>query len=94
MYFFLNDFSFFNRFLTCCFCFEGVSSFIVVGLERVRSFEDAVLLEFGRGFRYKRPLHVNLMDLEYELLDELVRTVKQKGQPTKMGKKCINMLCN
>ncbi|XP_056611528.1 collagen alpha-3(VI) chain isoform X1 [Triplophysa dalaica] len=49
----------------------GISSFIVVGLERVRSFEDAVLLEFGRGFRYKRPLHVNLMDLEYELLDEL-----------------------
>lgn len=38
-------------------------------------FEDAVLLEFGRGFRYTRPLRVNLMDLDYELLEELVRTV-------------------
>ncbi|KAI7808924.1 putative collagen alpha-3VI chain [Triplophysa rosa] len=49
----------------------GVSSFIVVGLERVPRFEDAVLLEFGRGFRYTRPLRVNLMDLDYELLEEL-----------------------
>uniref|UniRef100_A0A9J8CH71 Collagen alpha-3(VI) chain n=1 Tax=Cyprinus carpio carpio TaxID=630221 RepID=A0A9J8CH71_CYPCA len=49
----------------------GVSSFILVGLEKVPQFEDAVLLEFGRGFRYTRPLRVNLMDLDYELLEEL-----------------------
>ncbi|XP_058642206.1 collagen alpha-3(VI) chain-like isoform X11 [Onychostoma macrolepis] len=49
----------------------GVSSFILVALERVPRFEDAVLLEFGRGFRYTRPLRVNLMDLDYELLEEL-----------------------
>ncbi|XP_051565473.1 collagen alpha-3(VI) chain [Myxocyprinus asiaticus] len=49
----------------------GVHSFILVALERVPRFEDAVLLEFGRGFRYTRPLRVNLMDLDYELLEEL-----------------------
>ncbi|XP_077071810.1 collagen alpha-3(VI) chain-like [Siphateles boraxobius] len=49
----------------------GVSSFILVALERVPRFEEAVLLEFGRGFRYTRPLRVNLMDLDYELLEEL-----------------------
>ncbi|XP_073702285.1 collagen alpha-3(VI) chain isoform X3 [Garra rufa] len=49
----------------------GISSFILVALERVPRFEDAVLLEYGRGFRYTRPLRVNLMDLEYELLEEL-----------------------
>ncbi|XP_052421932.1 collagen alpha-3(VI) chain isoform X9 [Carassius gibelio] len=50
---------------------DGVSSFILVALERVPQFEDAVLLEFGRGFRYTRPLRVNLIDLDYELLEEL-----------------------
>lgn len=56
-------------------------------------FEDAVLLEFGRGFRYTRPLRVNLMDLDYELLEELVRTVLTaqsnkltNGWPTTMTK--------
>ncbi|XP_051999192.1 uncharacterized protein col6a3 [Xyrauchen texanus] len=49
----------------------GINSFILVALERVPRFEDAVLLEFGRGFRYTRPLRVNLMDLDYELLEEL-----------------------
>ncbi|RXN29074.1 collagen alpha-3(VI) chain-like protein [Labeo rohita] len=49
----------------------GVSSLILVALERVPRFEDAVLLEYGRGFRYTRPLRVNLMDLDYELLEEL-----------------------
>ncbi|XP_052461970.1 collagen alpha-3(VI) chain isoform X2 [Carassius gibelio] len=49
----------------------GVSSFILVALERVPQFEEAVLLEFGRGFRYTRPLRVNLLDLDYELLEEL-----------------------
>ncbi|XP_055086496.1 uncharacterized protein col6a3 [Periophthalmus magnuspinnatus] len=50
---------------------SGVSSFILVGLERVPKFEEALLLEFGRGFRYTRPLRVNIMDLDYELLEEL-----------------------
>ena len=53
----------------------GVNSFILVGLERVPRFEEAVLLEFGRGFRYTRPLRVNVMDLDYELLEELVSAV-------------------
>uniref|UniRef100_A0A8C1KMW4 Collagen, type VI, alpha 3 n=1 Tax=Cyprinus carpio TaxID=7962 RepID=A0A8C1KMW4_CYPCA len=56
----------------------GVSSFILVGLERVSRFEDAVLLEFGRGFRYTRPLRVNLMDLDYELLEELDNIVERE----------------
>lgn len=51
---------------------SGVNSFILVGLERVPQFEEAVLLEYGRGFRYTRPLRVNLMDLDYEILEELV----------------------
>ncbi|XP_071196263.1 collagen alpha-3(VI) chain-like isoform X1 [Salvelinus alpinus] len=50
---------------------SGVNSFILVGLEGVPKFEEAVLLEFGRGFRYTRPLRVNVMDLDYELLEEL-----------------------
>ncbi|XP_045560346.1 collagen alpha-3(VI) chain isoform X4 [Salmo salar] len=50
---------------------SGVNSFILVGLEQVPRFEEAVLLEFGRGFRYTRPLRVNVMDLDYELLEEL-----------------------
>ncbi|XP_059933079.1 collagen alpha-3(VI) chain-like isoform X3 [Gadus macrocephalus] len=50
---------------------SGVNSFIVVGLERVPKFEEALLLEFGRGFRYTRPLRVNVMDLDYELAEEL-----------------------
>ena len=49
-----------------------MNSFIVVGLERVPKFEEALLLEFGRGFRYTRPLRVNVMDLDYELMEELV----------------------
>lgn len=49
----------------------GIKGFILVGLERVQRFEDATLLEFGRGFRNTRPLRVNLMDLDYELLEEL-----------------------
>ncbi|KAM6979329.1 collagen alpha-3(VI) chain-like isoform 2-T2 [Tautogolabrus adspersus] len=50
---------------------SGVNSFILVGLERVPQFEEASLLEFGRGFRYTRPLRVNIMDLDYELMEEL-----------------------
>lgn len=50
----------------------GVNSFILVGLERVNKFEEALMLEYGRGFRYTRPLRVNIMDLDYELVEELV----------------------
>uniref|UniRef100_A0AAV2K4D5 Collagen alpha-3(VI) chain-like n=1 Tax=Knipowitschia caucasica TaxID=637954 RepID=A0AAV2K4D5_KNICA len=50
---------------------SGVSSFILVGMERVNNFEQAARLEFGRGYRYTRQLRVNIMDLDYELLDEL-----------------------
>lgn len=53
---------------------KGVNSFILVGLERVQKFEEALMLEFGRGFRYTRPLRVNIMDLDYELMEELVST--------------------
>ncbi len=49
-----------------------MNSFILVGLERVPRFEEALPLEFGRGFRYTRPLRVNIMDLDYELMEELV----------------------
>lgn len=35
-------------------------------------FEEALPLEFGRGFRYTRPLRINTMDLDYELMEELV----------------------
>ena len=55
-------------------CKTGVKSFILVGLERVPRFEEALLLEFGRGFRYTRPLRLNIMDLDYELMEELVST--------------------
>lgn len=57
-------------------CKTGVKSFILVGLERVPRFEEALLLEFGRGFRYTRPLRVNTMDLEYELMEELVSSIQ------------------
>ncbi|XP_077583777.1 collagen alpha-3(VI) chain isoform X2 [Stigmatopora nigra] len=50
---------------------SGVNSFILVGLERVAKFEEATLLEFGRGFRYTRPLRLNILDLDYELMEEL-----------------------
>ncbi|KAM6934552.1 collagen alpha-3(VI) chain [Xenentodon cancila] len=50
---------------------SGVHGFIVVGLEQVQNFKEALLLEFGRGFRYTRPLALNIMDLDYELVEEL-----------------------
>ncbi|KAG7272993.1 hypothetical protein CRUP_010177, partial [Coryphaenoides rupestris] len=40
-------------------------------VKRAPKFEEALLLEFGRGFRYTRPLRVNVMDLDYELMEEL-----------------------
>lgn len=63
-----------NLLLTSCIFKSGVNSFILVGLERVPKFEEALQLEFGRGFRYTRPLRVNIMDLDYELMEELVST--------------------
>ncbi|XP_041806068.1 collagen alpha-3(VI) chain-like isoform X3 [Chelmon rostratus] len=64
---------------------SGVNSFILVGLERVPKFEEALQLEFGRGFRYTRPLRVNIMDLDYELMEELDNIAEREccGVPCK-----------
>lgn len=62
----------------CSLCKTGVSSFILVGLERVPKFEEPLQLEFGRGFRYTRPLRLNIMDLDYELMEELVSSHKKE----------------
>lgn len=56
-----------------------MNSFILVGLERVPKFEEALQLEFGRGFRYTRPLRVNVMELDYELMEELVSSIQLDG---------------
>ncbi|KAM9123901.1 collagen alpha-3(VI) chain isoform 3-T3 [Pangshura tecta] len=50
---------------------EGVKALIFVGLERTPNFEDVMQLEFGRGFTYNRPLRVNLLDLDFELAEQL-----------------------
>ncbi|TFK02284.1 Collagen alpha-3(VI) chain [Platysternon megacephalum] len=50
---------------------EGVNALIFVGLERTPHFENVMQLEFGRGFTYKRPLRVNLLDLDFELAEQL-----------------------
>ncbi|XP_010624428.1 collagen alpha-3(VI) chain isoform X2 [Fukomys damarensis] len=50
---------------------EGVHALILVGLERVASLERLAHLEFGRGFMYDRPLRLNLLDLDYELAEQL-----------------------
>ncbi|KAL3970221.1 piezo-type mechanosensitive ion channel component 1/2 [Sarotherodon galilaeus] len=64
---------------------SGVNSFILVGLEGVSDFEEASLLEFGRGFRYTRPLRLNIMDLDYELQEELDNVAEREicGVPCK-----------
>ncbi|XP_061697353.1 collagen alpha-3(VI) chain isoform X2 [Syngnathoides biaculeatus] len=64
---------------------SGVNSFILVGLERVPRFEEAALLEFGRGFRYTRPLRLNILDLDYELMEELDNIAEREccGVPCK-----------
>ncbi|XP_061923789.1 collagen alpha-3(VI) chain-like isoform X1 [Entelurus aequoreus] len=64
---------------------SGVSSFILVGLERVLKFEEAALLEFGRGFRYTRPLRLNVLDLDYELMEQLDNIAEREccGVPCK-----------
>ncbi|XP_035187592.1 collagen alpha-3(VI) chain isoform X8 [Oxyura jamaicensis] len=50
---------------------QGVNALIFVGLEQVKNFEDVMQLEFGRGFTYNRPLRANLLDLEFELAEQL-----------------------
>ncbi|XP_023577842.1 collagen alpha-3(VI) chain isoform X1 [Octodon degus] len=50
---------------------EGVHALILVGLERVANLEQLTQLEFGRGFTYDRPLRLNLLDLDYELAEQL-----------------------
>ncbi|XP_061463633.1 collagen alpha-3(VI) chain isoform X7 [Rhineura floridana] len=50
---------------------EGVKALILVGLDRVANFEEVMKLEFGRGFTYNRPLRVNLLDLDFELAEQL-----------------------
>ncbi|KAM6396749.1 LOW QUALITY PROTEIN: collagen alpha-3(VI) chain [Pluvialis apricaria] len=50
---------------------EGVNALIFVGLDRVSNFEKVMQLEFGRGFTYNRPLRVNLLDLDFELAEQL-----------------------
>uniref|UniRef100_A0ABI7X2N2 Collagen type VI alpha 3 chain n=1 Tax=Felis catus TaxID=9685 RepID=A0ABI7X2N2_FELCA len=50
---------------------EGVQALILVGLERVANLEQLMQLEFGRGFMYNRPLRLNLLDLDYELAEQL-----------------------
>lgn len=43
-----------------------------MGLERAANLEQLTQLEFGRGFTYNRPLSLNLLDLDYELAEQLV----------------------
>ncbi|XFF98087.1 hypothetical protein AB1E19_001712 [Capra hircus] len=50
---------------------DGVRALILVGLERVANLEQLMQLEFGRGFTYNRPLRLNLLDLDYELAEQL-----------------------
>ncbi|XP_023380958.1 collagen alpha-3(VI) chain-like, partial [Pteropus vampyrus] len=50
---------------------KGVHALILVGLERVANLEQLMQLEFGRGFTYNRPLRLNLLDLDYELAEQL-----------------------
>ncbi|XP_030310048.1 collagen alpha-3(VI) chain isoform X5 [Calypte anna] len=50
---------------------EGVNALIFVGLDRVSNFDKVMQLEFGRGFTYNRPLRINLLDLDFELAEQL-----------------------
>lgn len=38
-------------------------------------------LEFGRGFTYNRPLRLNLLDLDYELAEQLVSSLSAPRNP-------------
>uniref|UniRef100_A0A8C6XXS5 Collagen alpha-3(VI) chain n=1 Tax=Naja naja TaxID=35670 RepID=A0A8C6XXS5_NAJNA len=50
---------------------EGVKALILIGLDRVSNFKEAMKLEFGRGFSYNRPLLVNQLDLDFEVTEQL-----------------------
>ncbi|NXT91074.1 CO6A3 protein, partial [Anhinga rufa] len=50
---------------------EGVNALIFVGLDQVSNFDKVMQLEFGRGFTYNRQLRVNLLDLDFELAEQL-----------------------
>jgi len=67
--------------------FSGVSALIFVGLDRVSDFDKVMQLEFGRGFTYNRPLRVNLLDLDFELAEQLVSDLAQAVLPCNTGGK-------
>uniref|UniRef100_A0A6I8N6F2 Collagen alpha-3(VI) chain n=1 Tax=Ornithorhynchus anatinus TaxID=9258 RepID=A0A6I8N6F2_ORNAN len=51
---------------------SGVNALIFVNLEhRDTNFDNVMELEFGRGFTYNRPLKLSLVDLDYELAEQL-----------------------
>ncbi|XP_029462348.1 collagen alpha-3(VI) chain isoform X2 [Rhinatrema bivittatum] len=50
---------------------SGVNALLFVGLEKVPKFEEVMQLEFGRGFTYNRPLRLNLLDLDFEIAEQL-----------------------
>lgn len=66
---------------------SGVSALIFVGLDRVSNFDKVMQLEFGRGFTYNRPLRVNLLDLDFELAEQLVSNLAQAALPCNAGGK-------
>lgn len=63
----------------------GVRALIFVGLERVANLDQVTQLEFGRGFMYNRPLRLNLLDLDYELAEQLVSTERYLTQAQENG---------
>ncbi|XP_072902885.1 collagen alpha-3(VI) chain-like [Hemitrygon akajei] len=66
-----EDFSLLKRYSDTLRKEGKVHSLILVSLEKMSGSEDLSLLEFGRGFRYRRHLSINQHDLEYELAEEL-----------------------
>lgn len=70
-----------------CFSLSGVNALIFVGLDRVANFDRVMQLEFGRGFTYNRPLRVNLLDLDFELAEQLVSNLAQAVLPCNAGGK-------
>lgn len=69
------------------FSLPGVNALIFVGLDRVANFDRVMQLEFGRGFTYNRPLRVNLLDLDFELAEQLVSNLAQAVLPCNAGGK-------